>query len=103
MTDTRENDAQTAMLRQQLTLIGATNEQRAVAIAQMEAERHVADLHNTGKPEGDAFIQSAKDRAQAQAQLQTETDNFNASLSYQADIWILLIIIVATLFVLWWF
>jgi hypothetical protein len=77
---------QLEQLRLEATLIGATNKERAVAIAQLAAEQYLRDHPGTSAEEASAYVQTMKDIASGTADLQTAQDNYNSSLSYMHDL-----------------
>jgi hypothetical protein len=77
---------QLEQLRLEATLIGATNKERAVAIAQLAAEQYLRDHPGASAEEASAYVQTMKDIASGTADLQTAQDNYNSSLSYMHDL-----------------
>jgi len=77
---------QIAQLQLQLSLIGATNKERAVAIAQLQAEQFLAAHPLADAAAARAYIEGQKQIAALTDDLTTGNDKFNKSLSYTADL-----------------
>jgi hypothetical protein len=78
-------DEEIAKLRLETELIGASNRERAVRLAQLEAEQFIRN--NKIAPEDQAdLVKRYVDAAAAAAGLQTAQDNYNNSLSYTAEL-----------------
>ncbi len=82
-----------ARLRLEATLLGATNTQRAIAIAQLQAEQRLTAAgfnRATASPleaaAADAAISAARAQAQAQVDLDQKTADYNATLNKQLDL-----------------
>jgi hypothetical protein len=78
------NDA--AMMQRELELLGATNRERAVALAQLEAELRLKAMPGLSEGDQSAYVQAAIARANAQADLNEGTARFNAQLEEQLNI-----------------
>jgi phage-related minor tail protein len=86
-TDTSKANDQVSFAEKQLALIGETNYQRAIAIAQMTAEQHLRDMGtNAGTPEEQAaYVKSKVDEAAATEHLTESQNAYNDSLSDTAN------------------
>lgn len=81
---------QMARLQLEARLIGATNEVRAVAIAQVEAEQYLSAHPGASADEAQKYIDTHKQIAAQAAQNTIGQDSYNKSLSYTADLMSLL-------------
>ncbi|MCZ4340187.1 phage tail length tape measure family protein [Sphingomonadaceae bacterium G21617-S1] len=75
-----------ARMQQELALIGATNRERAIALAQYDAEQKLKAMPGVSAEDASAYVAAMTARAAATEDLQAATDNYNASLSFQADL-----------------
>lgn len=80
------NGEEIERLRLEATLIGATNRERAVRLAQLEAEQQLRAMPGLSEPDRAAFVQSAKDRAAAQADLADAAEKHSLQLREQVDL-----------------
>jgi hypothetical protein len=76
----------TERMKLELSLLGKTNAERAVALAQLEAEQKLKGMRDLTPEEARALTAAIVGRAVAQDALTTATNNYNASLEYQADL-----------------
>jgi hypothetical protein len=80
------NKDQLDQLKLEATLIGATNEARAVAIAQLQAQQYIRDNAIKDPQQQADVTKSYVDAAIAATDLATKQDLYNQSLSYTADL-----------------
>jgi hypothetical protein len=81
-----QNSDEVERMRLEITLIGATNRERAISIAQLEAEQRLKSMPGLTPAEQEGYVQSAVEKAAAQATLTTAQDNYNASLTATYDL-----------------
>ena len=86
LSSTATGNEQLARLRLEATLIGATNEARAVAIAQLEAEHFLAAHPGATTAEAQAYVDTQKQLAKLTAGNEAASAQFNEQLRLTATL-----------------